>query len=443
MKSQFLIAAPSSGSGKTTITLGLLRLLKNKGHSVQPFKCGPDYIDTRHHTLAANTSSINLDTFMMSAAHVRELYAKYSGNAEISITEGVMGLFDGANKMQGSSAEIAILLNLPVILVINAKAMAYSAAPLIYGFKHFNPQLNIAGVIFNSVNTESHYSFLKDACEDAGVEALGYVPVNERIGIPSRHLGLAISEEHDYESIIQNAAEHLEKTVNVERLLELCSMPLLQAKTEEHTLAEPLNQTLNIAIAKDAAFNFTYHENIEALQRMGKVTYFSPMKDERLPPSDLLYLPGGYPELYLKELTSNVAMRESIHAFCESGGRVIAECGGMMYLGKAIVDKDGTAHPMANFLDIETSMLAAKLSLGYRTIRIGGDTLKGHEFHYSTSVETSAMASIAGVSNAKGLNINTPVYRKKNVLASYIHFYWGEHRSLFKLLNMEHQAVPD
>lgn len=175
-KPQFLIAAPSSGSGKTTITLGLLRYLKNQGFNVQPFKCGPDYLDTKHHGWASGKISINLDTFMSSKEHVVEVYRKYTSSADVSVIEGVMGLFDGAKKMEGSSAEIAEILNLPIILVVNAKATAYSVAPLLYGFKNFYPTIKIAGVIFNCVSGESHYQFLKDACEDVGLNALGYVP---------------------------------------------------------------------------------------------------------------------------------------------------------------------------------------------------------------------------------------------------------------------------
>jgi cobyrinic acid a,c-diamide synthase len=437
MKPQFLIAAPSSNSGKTTITLGLLRVLKNKGYNVQPFKCGPDYIDTKHHALAAHKPSINLDTFMMSTRHVETLYAKYSKNADITIVEGVMGLFDGANKMKGSSAEIAMLLNLPVLLIVNAKAMAYSVAPLIFGFKHFDPRLKIAGVIFNFVNTESHYSFLKDACEDIGVEALGYIPANDSVHIPSRHLGLAISRDNDYEKIIHQAAEHIEKTVNIKRLLEICTMELSDTIDEENNKVWVPEKKLNIAVAKDEAFNFTYPENIERLHQIGKVTYFSPMKDYQLPASDLLYLPGGYPELYLEELSSNIAMRESILAFCENGGKVIAECGGMMYLGKAILNKEGISYPMVGFMNIETSMQQAKLCLGYRSVLMNGNTLKGHEFHYSTCIEKSKMNSVGEVFNAKELKVNTLIYRQKNVIASYIHFYWGEKPKLFEVLFAE------
>ncbi|SEW39317.1 hydrogenobyrinic acid a,c-diamide synthase (glutamine-hydrolysing) /cobyrinate a,c-diamide synthase [Chitinophaga sp. YR573] len=420
MKSRFLIAAPSSNSGKTTLTLGLLRLLHNRGLQVQPFKCGPDYIDTKHHTAAAVAQSINLDTFMMSHDHVQSLFHKY--NADISIVEGVMGLFDGADRMKGSSAEIAILLDLPVILVINAKAMAYSVAPLLYGFKHFNPAVNIAGVIFNCVNTASHYQFLKEACEDIGVEPLGYVPVNENIKIPSRHLGLNISEEYNYDNI----ADHISKTINVDRLLEITGTTTITPPT---TTNRPQPGPLKIAIAKDEAFNFTYYENIEILKQLGEVTFFSPIHDTTLPEADLLYLAGGYPELYLEVLSGNTQMREKILNYCNDGGRVIAECGGMMYLGESITDREGISYPMAGFLDITTSMEQAKLTLGYRTVTINNNILKGHEFHYSTYKEHHDLVKTGTVQNAKGINVNTPIYQQKNVTASYIHFYWGEHQS--------------
>ena len=452
MKPQFLIAAPSSNSGKTTITLGLLRLLKNQGYKVQPFKCGPDYIDTKHHTKASHQVSINLDTYMMSESHVKKLYSQYSKEADISIIEGVMGLFDGANRMQGSSAEIAMVLDVPVILVVNAKAMAYSVAPLLYGLKNFNPNVKIAGVIFNFVNTESHYSFLKDACEDVGLEALGYVPSDAGISIPSRHLGLSISSENDYETIIENAAQHLATSIDVKRLLALCRpaettiKKVVSCKTAE-VASDDLGQTVaflqkkelegncgiqrssstyKIAVAHDDAFNFTYFENIKAMENLGEVIYFSPLKDAVMPEANMLYLAGGYPELYLEELTANTSMRKSILDFCSNGGKVIAECGGMMYLGNQIIDAEGREFKMACFLPIETSMEKAKLSLGYREVRLNGKIIKGHEFHYSTATEKEYLSTVGEVFNAKGIKVTTPIYKLKNVMASYIHFYWGE-----------------
>lgn len=423
MKPQFLIAAPSSNSGKTTLTLGLLRLLHNRGLKVQPFKCGPDYIDTKHHSLAAHSQSINLDTFMMSEGHVRSLYAKYGGGADVVITEGVMGLFDGADRMKGSSAEISILLDLPVILVVNAKAMAYSVAPLIYGFMHFNPRVRIAGVIFNFVNTESHYQFLKDACEDLGIAPLGYVPANDDIKIPSRHLGLAISPENDYDAIVGRAAEHIGKTVDIEQLLEITRKPAPPVPVQ--TVLPPA-RTMDIAVAMDDAFNFTYAENLEMLKSFGEVTTFSPLDDWKLPATDLLYLAGGYPELFLEKLSANLTMRESILDYCANGGKVIAECGGMMYLGETLADNSGKEYPMIGFLSLKTTMKDAKLSLGYREVEMGLNRFKGHEFHYSGYTETNALPRIGKVFNARGKEVPTPVYRKNNVIASYIHLYWGE-----------------
>jgi cobyrinic acid a,c-diamide synthase len=423
MKPQFLIAAPSSNSGKTTVTLGLLRLIKNKGYKVQPFKCGPDYIDTKHHTAAAHQISINLDTYMMSETHVENLFDQYSHEADVAIIEGVMGLFDGANRMQGSSAEIAILLDVPVILVVNAKAMAYSVAPLLYGLKNFNPKVKIAGVIFNFVNTESHYSFLKDACADVGIEALGYLPSNAEIAIPSRHLGLAISAENDYETIIEKAAEHLEKHIDVDHLLTLCSRESKEIKVAERSVS---TKGVKIAVAQDEAFNFTYFENIKALEQMGEVIYFSPIHDPVMPEADWLYLAGGYPELYLEALSANRTMLDSIQEFCIGDGKVMAECGGMMYLGQTIIDGLGANYKMVGFLPIETSMEKAKLSLGYRKIDFGGKIIKGHEFHYSSATEKEVIQKVGKVFNAKGVEVATPIYKLLNVMASYIHFYWGE-----------------
>lgn len=430
MKPQFLIAAPSSNSGKTTLTLGLLRLLHNRGLKVQPFKCGPDYIDTKHHSLAAHSQSINLDTFMMSEDHLRSLYAKYSDGADAIITEGVMGLFDGADRMKGSSAEIAMLLDLPVILIVNAKAMAYSVAPLIYGFMHFNPQVRIAGVIFNFVNTESHYQFLKDACEDLGVIPLGYVPVSDDIKIPSRHLGLAISSENDYNAIIERAAAHISKTVAVEQLLEITRQPVPLAGVQPTLLPAC---KIAIAVAMDEAFNFTYAENLAVLKQLGEVTAFSPLNDWKLPITDLLYLPGGYPELFAEKLSTNLTMRESILDYCNKGGKVIAECGGMMYLGETLADNTGKEYPMIGFLGLKTTMQDGRLSLGYREIEMGLNRFKGHEFHYSGCTEQEESERIGKVFNARGKEVPTPVYRKNNVIASYIHLYWGENSGWLQL----------
>ncbi len=220
MKS-FLIGAATSNSGKTTFTMGLLRALAKRGISVQPFKCGPDYIDTMFHKLASGNESINLDTFMASGNHARELFHKFGDKAGVSVVEGVMGLFDGYDKSRGSSAEMAMLLDIPVILVVNAKSMAYSVAPLIYGFANFNKRLKIGGVVFNNVASANHFDFLKTACAEAGAECLGYMARNPELNVPGRHLGLTVGDRENMESVINIAAEEVERNVDLNKILGL------------------------------------------------------------------------------------------------------------------------------------------------------------------------------------------------------------------------------
>lgn len=220
MKS-FLIGAATSNSGKTTFTMGLLRALTNRGINVQPFKCGPDYIDTMFHKQASGNDSINLDTFMASENHIDELFHKFGEKTDVSVVEGVMGLFDGYDKSRGSSAEMAMLLDIPVILVVNAKSMAYSVAPLIYGFDNFDKRLKIGGVVFNNVASANHFDFLKTACEEAGAECLGYIARNPELNIPGRHLGLTIGDRENMESVISTAAKEVERNVDLNKILEL------------------------------------------------------------------------------------------------------------------------------------------------------------------------------------------------------------------------------
>lgn len=440
----FLLAAPSSGSGKTTITLALLRILSRRGFRVQPFKCGPDYLDTRLHTLAASfggraADGINLDTFMSSEAHVHDLFQRYSRNADVSVVEGVMGLFDGAEKARGSSAEIARLLDIAVIMVVNAKSMAYSAAPLLHGFRTFDPRLRLAGVIFNQVNTPSHYRFLEAAALDAGVEPLGYVPRNEDVVISERHLGLNTSAGYDREAVIEAMAAHVEKTVAVDRLLALAEKEIPQIVTGRACRGNRSRETRRrvIAVARDEAFSFLYAENLSVLQDHGDIVYFSPMEDRSLPQADLLYLAGGYPELYAGRLTANRDMRKAIAAYCAAGRAAYAECGGMMYLGESLMTADGTPHPMCGVLDLDTTMQGARLTLGYRKVRLEGlypDELRGHEFHYSRIGRQGELRNIASVSDARDERCSTGIFRAGNTVASYIHLYWGETRGFPEFL---------
>lgn len=430
MQPQFLIAAPHSGAGKTTVTLAVLRALQRRGLRVQPFKCGPDYIDPKLHSIAAGRPGINLDRYMMSDDHVRDIYAQYSAQADVSVTEGVMGLFDGAVKTEGSSAELAKFLDIPVVLVINAKAMAYSAAALLYGYKNFDPGLRIAGVIFNFVSTASHYQFLREAAADVGLTSLGYLPENTSIKIPSRHLGLHISAEHDYDQIINDAADHLSQYIDLDKLMEMTRVP-----RKVHTTEAPPVGPLRIAVAQDEAFNFIYPQNIKALSSLGKITYFSPLQNRELPPADVLYLPGGYPELHLPQLAANTTLRAAVKAF---KGKILAECGGMMYLGAAIHDESGQPYEMCHVLPMSTTMQQKKLALGYRKVELENITLRGHEFHYSTFVDTPALTETPiRVSNARGEVMATPVFYDDRIFASYLHFYFGDNLpALRKILSL-------
>lgn len=417
-----MIGAASSGSGKTTFTLGLLRLLRNRGMKVQPFKCGPDYIDTKHHAMAAGEESVNLDTYMASAAHVRELYARYGTASDVCVTEGVMGLFDGYDGMKGSSAEIAELIGIPVVLVLNAKSTAYTVAPVLYGFKHFYPGIRVVGVVFNFVASVAHYAYLQQACADAGVEALGYIPKDESIVIPSRHLGLSIDETFCFDTFADRVAEVIDKTVNVDRLLELCTVEFSGEQTEDVVCFG----NRKIAIARDEAFNFMYRENVEALKRAGEVVFLVRCVIKVFGCRYGLF-PRRVPGTTFAELAANEGMRQSVRKYCENGGRVLAECGGMMYLCDTITDGDGKVYPMAGVLKQGATMEQMKLKLGYREVRVNGQRIRGHEFHYSRILPTNEKIPVIGtIYNAKDMVVDTPVYTYKNVLASYIHFYWGE-----------------
>ncbi|MDO4957902.1 MAG: cobyrinate a,c-diamide synthase, partial [Prevotellaceae bacterium] len=440
--------------------MGFLRALRDRGLKVQPFKCGPDYIDTMFHEIASGRESVNLDTYMSSPEHVKEIFERYSADADVSIVEGVMGMFDGYDKDKGSSAEIAMLLDIPVILVVNAKSVAYSVAPLIYGFKHFNPAVKIAGVVFNMVASENHYTFLKQACEDACVPCLGYIPRNRDLIVPGRHLGLTIETKEEMEELIENAKSPLTPEGGIVDRLLAPSQPdtysdviniglprgeeiFSQSDKRCEALCEPVSPSTSplrapapslrgraggeavISIARDSAFNFTYRANIDSLREVGDVKFFSPLEDERMPECDLLYLPGGYPELFASELADNASMRESIKAFAENGGKIFAECGGFMYLCN---DIDGI--PMCGVFPFSATMMDAKLHLGYRQLPEEKASLRGHEFHYSSVVEPDTLPE--GIKkeqcqlSAKGKTVDTALYHYKNVIAGYTHWYWAE-----------------
>lgn len=447
---QFLIAAPTSGSGKTTVSRGLMALFVKKGLKVQPFKCGPDYIDTKYHEVVCGRPSINLDTFMASQEHVSSLYARYSADADVAVVEGMMGMYDGYDRDRGSSAEVARLLGIPVVLMVDAKSAAYSMAPLLSGFINFRPDIRIAGVIFNRVGSLRHYRMLQEVCEDLNVTCLGYLPKQKELEQESRHLGLDFNRSKETEGL-DMLAGLLEEHVDWELLLSTTGRPLPTAAVEEKpVLSEP--GKLHISVARnEESFSFLYAEHLDILRRMGTVTFFNPEQDRAIPQeTDLLYLPGGYPENRLEELAGARLARESIRSYIEAGGRTLAECGGMIYLSQSVLsdgDTDGGSagscvgnigNEMVGVLpfSITNERKRRKLTLGYRQFNYNGWRLKGHEFHYTQFAVPEADGkeggacslppSIAQVYNAKGGKVTTPVFRYKNLIASYTHLYWGE-----------------
>ncbi len=422
-KSSFLIAAASSGSGKTTLSLGLMNALSRRGMTVQPFKCGPDYIDTQYHSLATGRSSINRDLFMSTEKHVKEIYSRYGADSDVNIVEGVMGMFDGYERMAGSSAELAEKLNIPVILLVNAASTAFSVAATIYGFIRFRKNVKVVGVIFNRVASENHYAFLKDACAETGVPSLGYIRKNDALKTPSRHLGLSLDSVTEIERFINAAAEEVERNIDIESLLSLA-----EVDSEEPQRYKTVVDDKVVAVAKDEAFNFIYPVNIEAFR--SRIVYFSPLRDTSLPDADMIYLPGGYPELFADELERNSGMRKAINEYAESGGRILAECGGMIYLTEEI---DGKR--MCGVFPLKTTMEDARLTLGYRKVNFPELNIRGHEFHYSHTVPAREnIPSMAQQFNVKGTLVATPVYRYRNTFAGYTHLYWGE-TDIFKLWN--------
>lgn len=426
MKPQLLIGAMHSGSGKTSFTMGILRALQRQGSQVQPFKCGPDYIDTHFHTLASGRESVNLDTWLASEGHVRSLYARYGADADACVVEGVMGLFDGYSRMQGSSAEIARLLDIPVLLVAGARSTAYTVAAQLHGMKTFLPGLRICGVVFNRVSSDNHLRFLQEACEDAGLRCFGALPEAADLEVPSRHLGLTLAAGDRMNRWIDRAADLVARHIDLEALLEAasCPDPVPDARGEEK--AAP-SGTFRTAVARDAAFNFSYRENIARLASLGPVQFFSPLAGDPLPEADLVYLPGGYPELFAPELAAQPALKAQLRDFARSGGRVLAECGGMIYLSQAIEGVPGGPFPMCGILPLRATMEGARLHLGYRRVETAaGKAWRGHEFHYSDVTEPDALPSVAVQYSARGTRVATPLYRCNNVIAGYTHLYWGE-----------------
>lgn len=400
---RIMIAAPGSGSGKTTITCALLKALKNRGEQVVSYKCGPDYIDPMFHKQVIGIPSKNLDTFFTDEDATRELFLKNRTEKDFVVMEGVMGLFDGLGgiREEGSSYHLAKVTETPIVLVINAKGMGRTLIPMIAGFLKYDKEKLIKGVILNKMS-KSYYEIIKPLIEEElRIRVLGYFPDEKDINLESRHLGLVMpNESEDIQKRLQVMSKRFEKTVDVEEIehiaeqakeLLLAQKPLNINGCSDKECGRPV-----IAVAKDEAFCFYYEDNLLMLQENGaKITYFSPLHDTKLPDCcDALLIGGGYPELYAGELSRNVNMRNAIKQAIDTGMPIVAECGGFMYLHESITDKDGISHPMVGGIPAACSYKGKLVRFGYVEIQENkscflpeGQLIKGHEFHYFDSTD--------------------------------------------------------
>ncbi len=470
-KHAFLVAGTHSGCGKTTITLGLIAALKARGLRVQPFKAGPDFIDPGLHTKIAGTPSRNLDGWMLGRDYNIFQFRRLMAESDLGLAEGVMGLFDGyeGGTESGSSAELAKWLGVPVILVVDARSMARSAAALLYGFKHFDPALDLRGVIFNRIGSPAHLEYLKEAvCPNfPDLAVLGGIPREKSVEIPERHLGLVTADEMALDrKWREKLAGMVEEFLDIDLLLDITQYKEDTSQVFAPIDAEPAHESIRptIAVARDAAFCFYYPDNLELLEKSGAdLRFFSPVAGQAVPAGcSGVYLGGGYPELFAEAISKNFAFLESLRQAARDGMPIYAECGGLMTLGQFIDTTEGVKFPMAGILPFGTRMLARRRALGYtevvlkRPCLLGepGLKIRGHEFHYSEIVclpEESPGLELAYELRARKFEqVRGEGYMPRQifsdgerqagkpapqvmhdgtkslqVLASYIHLHWG------------------
>lgn len=452
---RLVIAGTGSGSGKTTVTLGLMRAFARRGLKVQGFKCGPDYIDPAYHSAVTGRPSRNLDSWMTSNAYLQEYFLQASAEADLSVIEGVMGLYDGKEDtaLTGSTAEIAILTASPVLLVVDVRSMGRSAAAIVLGFRQLEPQVRIAAVLVNRCGSEGHYRLVKAAIEAAcRIPVIGWLPRDSGLDIPERHLGLLPAVERgELAPLFDRAADMLEQGTDLERLLELAAAApalweMLAAADDQcnpagqlihKTQTGPVESGPVIAVARDAAFNFYYADNLELLAREGaKLVYFSPLTGEGIPPeADGIYIGGGFPEEFAAVIAASQLFLSGLRSAAAAGMPLYAECGGYMVLARSLTDRNGAVHEMAGIVPAHTVMQERRAALGYREVTAlhdclllkQGESLRGHEFHYSVMSYPDGEARTYAY-ESKGRGGSQPEgYISGSIMAAYAHIHLASH----------------
>lgn len=438
---EFMLAGVSSGVGKTTVTLGILKALANRGYQVQPYKVGPDYIDTAYHSRITKRVSRNLDSFMIpDESALAWSYYKWHQGADVAVIEGVMGLFDGlgTDKDCASSSDIAKKLGIPVILVIDGKATSTSAAAMVHGFSTFDQEVAIAGVIVNRVASQNHYELIKGAIERyTDVEVLGYFPKNMEVDLPSRHLGLIPDIEMEgLEKTFDVLGNLAEEHIDLDRLLKRVEKPTIH-KTSPFSKRD--YAPLTLAYAMDDAFHFYYEDNFDLLRDLGvDLVSFSPLRDSQLPQADAYYFGGGFPEMYAKELMENSSFRQSVLKAHEEGYPIYAECGGLMYLGSSL-EVDEVNYDMVGIFKGKSIMTPRLKRFGYCQAKTQVDSLfgpkgtevRGHEFHHSVfETAEEPVLALKKIRDKEVVARWAGGYQKKNTFASYLHVHFYQSESL-------------
>lgn len=434
---RIVIAAPQSGSGKTTIVTGLLAALRKQGLQPQPYKIGPDYIDPGYHEIAAGRKGHNLDSWLVPADKIQDIFCRSAAAADISIIEGVMGLYDGGQNGISSTAALAKLLQAPVILVLDVKSMGDSAAAIALGFKQYDPAVEIAGVILNRVGSESHRQMIVRALENIDIPVLGAVFRNENLHMPERHLGLLPAGENDAAGLIDKIGETIASSVAVDEIRRIAAAaPLLPLAQKA---AKPGVKDVTIAVAQDEAFSFYYPASLAVLEEMGaNIVYFSPLADEKIPAVAAgVIIGGGFPEMFAQRLAANSAMRRSLRLAAEKQLPIYAECGGFMYLTEFLTDFAGEKHAMTGIIPGGCQMNAKLQTVGYVEAKLQADTilgpaetmLRGHEFHFSSqslAAEKEAPFPWAFEFKKNRTQQKYPGgFAAGSVLASYLHVHFA------------------
>ncbi len=425
--SGLLIAAPSSGSGKTTFTLGLLRALRNRGVAVASGKAGPDYIDPAFHAAALESPCLNFDPWAMRAELISANAALHRAGGRMLVIEGMMGLFDGAADGRGAPADLAALLGLSVVLVVDVSRMSQSVAAVVSGFANFRADIRIAGVVLNRVASDRHEKMLRQALNAIRMPVVAVIRSDSSLVLPERHLGLVQAGEHGaLEHFIEAAAAVVSETCDFELLLRAAQQHVVRPSVANIARLMPFGQ--RIAVARDIAFAFCYEHMLLGWRRRGaEISFFSPLADEA--PSagaDAVYLPGGYPELHAEKLAAAQHFRDGVKTAAASGVRVYGECGGYMVLGEGLVDAAGERHPMLGLLPVVTSYEKRQRHLGYRrVVPLAGSffdkPMTAHEFHYSTIVSEGEADRLFAVGDALDTDLGTAGLQRANVAGSYMH----------------------